>query len=318
MSRKDATIGIDLGGTKINIGVVDSFGKVQGRLLISTRAALGQEAILEDICAAVRDLTNQYSNQISGVGVGVAGQVDPKNGEVLFAPNLKWKKVPLGQLLQQRCKIPCKIANDVRAATVGEWLYGAGRGCKEFISLFIGTGIGGCAISAGEVLTGSSNSAGEFGHMVLQMDGPLCTCGNRGCFEALAGGWAIGHRLQEKVKQDTNAAEKFLTAVGGQKEALSAKELFAAYSSKDSLAIELVEEIKKALAAGVVSLVNAFNPERVILGGGVIEKNPFLFAHIREKVPQMALQAAAKKLTIVQAELKGDAGMIGAAALCTH
>src|ERR1700689_3459165 len=98
MSRKDATIGIDLGGTKINIGVVDSFGKVQDRLLIPTRAALGQEAILEDICAAVRDLTNQYSDQISGVGVGVAGQVDPKDGEVLFAPNLKWKKVPLGQL----------------------------------------------------------------------------------------------------------------------------------------------------------------------------------------------------------------------------
>src|SRR5262249_14343474 len=146
---------------------------------------------------------------------GVAGQVEAQSGTVIFAPNLKWRQFHLGERVQQRCALPCTVVNDVRAATVGEWLYGAGRGCAELVALFIGTGIGGSAIAGGKLCIGSNNAAGEFGHIVLQMDGPLCTCGNRGCFEALAGGWAMARRLQERVVLDPAAGKQILQKVEG-------------------------------------------------------------------------------------------------------
>ena len=203
---------------------------------------------------------------------------------VRFAPNLKWREVALGDRLHQALDLPVVVANDVRAATWGEWLHGAGQGAEDLICLFIGTGIGGGVVSGGRMLSGCSNTAGELGHITVDMNGPRCTCGNRGCLEALAGGWAIARRAREAIQADPAAGKALLQAAGLKEpvalEAIDTKVVAAAARAQDPMARLLVDEVARALIAGTVGLVNAFNPCRLILGGGVMQGLPELLDRI--------------------------------------
>ncbi len=277
-------IGVDLGGTKIEVAQVDALGRVLRRLRRSTDVQDGLAAVEAEIVAAVRELYGDASRPPAGVGVGVAGQIEPGTGTVEFAPNLGWHGAPLQADLSHALKLPVVVLNDVRAATWGEWLHGAGQGCNDLVCLFVGTGIGGGVVSGGQMLTGCSNAAGELGHVTVDLHGPPCHCGNTGCLEALASGWAIARRARQLIAADPAAGASLLSLTGGQPEAITAKIVAQAARADDPLARQLIEEVAQALVAGAVGLVNAFNPCRLILGGGVIEGWPELVKRVAEGV----------------------------------
>ena len=308
-------VGVDLGGTKVEVAHVDAEGHVLTRLRRPTDVKDGPVAVENEILAAVRDLEGSVGNSPVAVGVGVAGQIAPESGVVRFAPNLDWHDMPLQAHLSTSLGLPVTVTNDVRAATWGEWLHGAGQGCADLVCVFVGTGIGGGVVSGGQMLSGCSNTAGELGHMTVDLHGPLCHCGNRGCLEAVAGGWAIARRAQQAISADPKAGAFLLKMAGGQPEAVTAKIVAQAAHDANPLARQLVDEVAQALIAGAVSLVNAFNPCRLILGGGVIEGLPELVEKVGKGVRQSALKAACTPLQVLPAQLHNDAGVIGAAAL---
>jgi len=308
-------IGVDLGGTKVEVAQVDATGVMGQRLRRPTDVKDGPSAVEAEIVAAVHDLQTQVGSSAMGVGVGVAGQVDRDNGTVRFAPNLDWHDVPLQADLNEALDLPVLATNDVRAATWGEWLHGAGQGCGDLICLFLGTGIGGGIVSGGRILSGCSNTAGELGHMTIDLNGPPCHCGNQGCLEALAGGWAVARQAQAAVSNQPDAGSTLLEMAGGKPEAITAKLVVQAAHSGDALAGQLVDAMTQALIAGAVSLVNAFNPRRLILGGGLIEGLPELIEQVNQGLRQRALTAASAPLEVVPAQLHNDAGAVGAASM---
>lgn len=315
MIKKGLSIGVDLGGTKLEVALIDSTGVLRHRQKILTKVSEGPSAVAKDIIDIVIDMKSKTSEPIVGVGIGIAGQIDPKNGAVFFAPNLKWYNVPLADNLFQELQIPIYVTNDVRAATWGEWLFGAGKGCNELVCIFIGTGVGSGIVTKGEILTGYTNSAGEIGHMTIDLKGPICTCGNRGCLEALASGWALAKIATEAVKKDPLAGKKILEFAQHDHKAISAKIVIQAAKEGDVLASTLVEDLIQALIAGIVGVVNAFNPARLILGGGIVDGLPEIIPRVSQGLKERALESATKSLEIYPAILKGEAGVIGAAAL---
>ena len=320
MGQEPWAIGVDLGGTKVEVAAVDAGGKILQRFKQPTDVAAGPDGIIAEIAGMVQQLRDAGPpSPPAGVGVGVAGQINAATGMVRFAPNLKWREVPFRDRLQTALTLPVVVTNDVRAATWGEWRHGAGQGAADLICLFIGTGIGGGVVSGGRMLSGCSNTAGELGHITTDINGPPCTCGHRGCLEALAGGWAIARRAREAIRDAPAAGQAFLKAAGLKEpvapEDISAAVVAAAAQAHDPLARLMVDEVARALIAGTVSLVNAFNPCRLILGGGVMQGLPELLDRIDAGIRRFALNAATEGLQVLPARLKGDAGVVGAATL---
>jgi glucokinase len=320
MRQETWAIGVDLGGTKVEVAAVDARGRIHRRLKQPTDVIGGPERIIADIVGMARQLReSDPSSPPAGLGVGVAGQVSAVTGVVRFAPNLKWREVPLKDRLSQSLDLPVVITNDVRAATWGEWLHGAGQGATDLICLFIGTGVGGGVVSGGRIIEGCTNTAGELGHIPIDLNGPPCTCGHRGCLEALAGGWAIARRVREAIRDAPAAGQAFLKAAGLHEpvalEDITAGVVAAAARAKDPVARLLVDEVARALIAGTVGLVNAFNPCRLILGGGVMQGLPELCDRIEAGIRRSALSAASQGLEVLAAKLHNDAGVVGAATL---
>lgn len=309
------SLGIDIGGTKIAIAQVNAYGDVQERLQIPTNVQGGPKAIEKDIVNAIVQLQRRVGKSPVGCGIGLAGQIDPENGIIHFAPNLKWHHVPLQQNLQNSLKLPVKIMNDVRAGTLGEWQYGAGKGCNDLVCLFIGTGIGGGIVSGGHLLVGDKNSAGELGHITIDLNGRLCTCGNHGCLESIAGGWAIAQRAQEKAAHDPKAGSHLVSLAGGIPSQITAKVVAQAAQEGDQLARQIVEETMEALVAGAASIANAFNPRRMIFGGGILNGLPEIIPRVRHGISKRALKTACQSIEIVPSSLGGDSVLIGAASV---
>ena len=318
MARADLwSIGVDLGGTKIEVAKVDAGGNIHSRLRLPTHSKDRPAMVKAEIVSAIREIQKKSESLPDGVGVGVAGQVDPQNGLVHFAPNLDWHEEPLQDDLKHALGLPVVVMNDVRAATWGEWHHGAGQGFNDLICLFVGTGIGGGVVSGGNMLSGCSNTAGELGHITVDLNGPHCTCGNRGCLEALAGGWAIARQARKTILVDPSAGAHLLKTAGGQADAITAEIVVQAAKAGDPLARSLIDRVEEALVAGCVSLVNAFNPCCLIMGGGVVEGLPELLERIDQGVRKKALAAATQSFKVLPAGLKNDAGVIGAATLAT-
>ncbi|HEX2769264.1 MAG TPA: ROK family protein [Geobacteraceae bacterium] len=309
------SIGVDLGGTKLEVAQIDAQGRVRQRLRKPTNVKGGPSAIIEDVISSVWTLREATDSPPIGVGVGVAGQVEKETGKVTFAPNLDWRDVPLQADLQRSIDLPVIVTNDVRAATWGEWLHGAGRGCDDLLCMFVGTGVGGGVVSGGHMLAGCNNTAGEVGHITVDMNGPPCSCGNRGCLEALAGGWAITRLARETVAADPDGGRLLLEMAGGFIEEINVATIARAVRGGDPMARQLMDRAASALIAGASTLINAFNPCRLILGGGVITGVPELIGRIDKGVRGQALAAACASLIVLPAGLRTDAGVIGAAAL---
>ncbi len=313
--NKTWAVGVDLGGTKVEVARVDSAGRLHQRLRRPTNVKEGPEAVKKEIVNMVRELQKLAGSAPIGVGIGLAGQIDPHEGVVIFAPNLSWHDVPFQSDLKRALGLPVVITNDVRAVAWGEWLHGAGEGCNDLVCLFVGTGIGGGIVSGGRMLNGCSNTAGELGHMTIDLNGPPCTCGQRGCLEALAGGWAIEKIAQEAVALEPSEGALLMELAKGAPGGVTAKTVSEGVHAGDLLSLRLIERVTQVLIAGCASIINAFNPCRLILGGGVIEGLPQLVGQVDQGVRKRALPAALKSLQVLRAKLGSDAGVVGAAAL---
>lgn len=313
--RGPLVIGIDLGGTKLEAALVDDRGRVVASSRRPTEPGRGPDPILAEIASLVRHLrVAAETRPVIGVGIGVAGQIDPATGVVWYAPNLRWRDVPLRARLEAALELPVAVLNDVQAATYGEWVYGAGQGEDNVVCLFVGTGIGGGIVIDGRLLRGCSGSAGELGHTTVELDGPQCRCGNRGCLEALAGGWAIALHAREEIAVDPIAGRTIFELAGGEREGVTATTVARAARAGDALARKIMGAAGEALGAGAVSIVNAFNPCVLILGGGIIDGIPELVAPIEDAIRERALPAAARRVRISRSVLAGHAGVIGVAA----
>jgi glucokinase len=311
------TLGVDLGGTKIETALVDATGRIRASHRRPTYPDRGPDGVIADIVNCVETCLGEAGSSAQGIGVGMAGQIDKDSGIVRFAPNLGWRNVSLRTSLEETLGLPVVVNNDVRSATYGEWRYGAGQGVNDLVCLFVGTGVGGGIVSGGRLLEGGNNTAGELGHVTIVTMGRQCHCRNQGCLEAYAGGWAIAERAQEAVRADTQAGQRLISLAGSIQQ-ISAATVTQAYTNGDPLAQHLVEETAQYLAAGLVGIVNAFNPCLLVLGGGVIQGLPE-YTTIAERLVQVnALEAAVGGLRIVTAALGDKAGVIGAATLARH
>jgi glucokinase len=311
MNEQTWAVGVDLGGTKIEIAAIDADGAIVHRFRFPTHAQEGKVAIESAIVQGVRQLMDQVGSNPQGVGIGVAGQIKSATGEVIFAPNLEWQQVPLKTELERALLLPVTVVNDVRAATWGEWLFGAGQEVDDLVCLFIGTGIGGGVVMGGQMIYGCAGTAGELGHTTIDWRGPVCKCGRRGCLEAFAGGASLARQARSAIEEDPTAGPLIRRASLDHE--IDARHIVEAYRQGDPLAIRLITQAREALVVGCANLVNAFNPARLVLGGGVVQGLPELIPWLREGVPQQALAAAVACLEILPAAYGNDAGVVGAA-----
>lgn len=313
---RPSVLGIDIGGTKIELALVDAGGVVLHRHRIPTGAERGAVAVVADAARAAREAFGPLLDDVPAIGISIAGQIG-EGGVLLGAPNLRWPQFALQVEVERVFGRPAVIVNDVRAATWAEWKCGAGRGADDFVVLFVGTGIGGGAVIDGRMLDGASGVLGEFGHTTLVAGGRPCHCRNLGCLEAYASGWAIAERARERVAADPAAGARLVQLAGGV-ERITAHTVSEASRAGDALAVQLVRETGELLGAGLVSLVNAFNPQRLILGGGIIDGFPELVPLADAFVRAHALPAALDGLALVTAELANNAPAIGAAVVARH
>ncbi|QBD82122.1 ROK family protein [Ktedonosporobacter rubrisoli] len=318
--QKAYALGIDLGGTKTLAAVIDiTSGEVVSSARKRTRAERGQEFVaqrtLELANAALGDMPN--GAEIVAVGVGAAGQIDRDAGTIVDAPNLGVRNMALGSLLSKQLGKPVSVGNDVEVAALGEYLYGAGKGYSNFICVFIGTGIGSGIVQNGRMYTGLTGTAGEIGHMVIQAGGRICGCGGRGCLEAYASRTAITRAIMAEIHHGRPSvlatdAERQLK----QGETIIRSGILAnAIQQKDELTIEIVTEAAEYLGYGLGSVMNLYNPDCIILGGGVVEAVDLLFETASYRARTVALSAPAKKTPLLRAKLGDFSGVVGAACL---
>lgn len=320
------SLGIDFGGTKVLAAVVDlADGTVLGTAKKRTNAGDGPDELMERLYevadAAIKDAKLGKKGAIAGVGVGIAGQVDPREGILLGAPNLSQATVnlPMAKLLRERFGVPAALRNDVQIAAMGEARFGAGRGVDDFLCVFVGTGVGGAIVRDGKVVRGAGGSAGEIGHLVIHANGRLCGCGGRGHLEAYASRTAITKSIIGDLKRGRpSSLAKHLPdlandAPGGT--ALRSGLLADAVQARDELAVEAIEDAGRYLGYGLASAINLLNPSKVVLGGGVIEAVDLLFKIAESRARREALPAAAKRVEIARAGLGDNSGVVGAALL---
>ncbi|MGA7922354.1 MAG: ROK family protein [Thermoplasmata archaeon] len=310
---RSAYFGIDLGGTKVAVALVDEGGRVvaQGRQLIHHGAA---SLVLDDILACLTSVGVPRGYRPRGAGVGVAGQVRRSDGMVLYAPNLKWRNYPLGHRLRAALRLPVVVTNDVQAETYGEWHRGAGRAANDLLCVFIGTGVGGGVVTDGRLLSGAAHAFGEVGHSMLVAGGRRCHCPASGCIEAYVSGWAIAVRAQEAVRRTPELGDDLVRRAGSV-EAIAADTVTEASREGDPLARQISEETAQFLGLGLAGLVNAFNPSRLVLGGGIIDHHPEYVPVVRRLVRRLAQPPAARAVRVVRSALGPDAGVIGSALL---
>jgi len=312
---KTLVAGVDLGGTKILAGIVNSDHKILGRSKAATPAAEGGPAILATMVQAVRDAAAEAGADIRdllGIGVGSPGPLDADRGVILFSANLNVRDFPLGPSLSRALGPPVLVRNDVRVGGYGEFRLGAGAGKQNVLAAFVGTGIGGCLIIGGKVVVGSTGNAGEIGHIMLEPGGPRCGCGRRGCMEALASRTAITRKIRKEVQKgrDSSLASK----VDSKSDKLKSKDVAPGFLSGDRGAGEEVTTAAYSLGRGLGGLVNVLGPEVVIIGGGVTEAlGPAYMDEVRASARKQILVDPEGKIEIVPAALGDDAGILGGA-----
>ena len=310
-------LGIDIGGTNLVVGCVAENGSaLHAEASEPTHAEAGSSDVVDRLVTlAERSIARTRREvpgaQIAGVGVGAPGPLDTRSGIVLLTPNLGWVNLPLRQIIHDRLGLPAALDNDANCAVLGEWWVGAARGTRHAIGLTIGTGIGGGIILDGHLYHGASDVAGEIGHTTIDTEGRRCKCGNYGCLEAYASGPNIAVRAREALEA---GAESILPEqVGGDLERITAQTVYEAAARGDELALEVVNDTAKFLAVGVANLLNVFNPEVVVVCGGVTLAGDHLFVPLRREVSRRAFKPAVAACRIVPGELVGTAGVYGAA-----
>jgi glucokinase len=310
-------LGIDIGGTNLVVGSVAEDGSaVVATASEPTHSEAGATDVVDRLVAlAERAIATTRREapgaEILGVGVGAPGPLDTKRGIVLLTPNLGWVNMPLRELIHDRLGLPAALDNDANCAVLGEWWVGAARGARHAIGITIGTGIGGGIIIDGRLYHGASDVAGEIGHTTIDTEGRRCKCGNYGCLEAYASGPNIALRAVEEL--EAGAESRLSALVGGDLAKITAQTVYQAAADGDELALEVVNDTAKVLGVGIGNLLNVFNPEVVVVCGGVTLAGDHLFEPLRREVARRAFKPAVSACRIVPGELAGTAGVYGAA-----
>ncbi|MCU6711798.1 ROK family protein [Paenibacillus sp. J5C_2022] len=301
-----AALGIDLGGTNIKVGIVTEQGELLHEAKVATESWQGPDALLAKLAGIASEsvpLAGTLGVRLDGVGIGTAGQVHRASGQVLGATATLpgWAGMPLGAKIREETGLPVAVDNDVNMIALGEAWHGAGREWADFLCIALGTGVGGCWIADRSVYGGRDGYAGEFGHGIIHMDGKLCSCGNKGCWEAYASVTALQSLARER---------------GMQEQQLSPEELFRSARANDMEALEVVDRYCGYIAAGLTGLVHTFNPAAIVLGGAIVAgQGDFLLDKVRSALEHSVMPAfrSPEPIRLVAAELGGHAGVIGAA-----
>jgi glucokinase len=305
-----AVIGVDLGGTNVRSALITPSGDIQDKLKEPTKARDGHARVVQRLAEHISlqlGKARQKDLAVLAVGVGAPGVIKVHHGVVVKSPNFPdWNNLPLKQELEAALGIPVFIENDANAAALGEQWLGAGRGIKSMIFLTLGTGVGGGIVHDGKIWQGADGMAGEVGHMTILPDGRPCGCGNRGCLEMYASSRGIVMSYQE-------ARAKELGAPGAAE--ITSSDVYQHARDGEPLAIAVMREMGRALGIGIANLINIFNPEMVVIGGGVKDAWPLFIEAVRDEVRKRAFEYPAERTQIVPSVLGDDAGMVGAAAV---
>jgi glucokinase len=312
-------VGVDIGGTNLNVGVVPFDGGLPKafrteKTEVQRGAKFVVDRVVKMIKDAIRDVMEEQgcgSEAFVGVGIGAPGPLDRRSGTVISTPNLGWRNFPLRDLVQNAVGLPATLDNDANAATYGEWWQGAGRRVDTLVGVTLGTGIGGGVVLNGELYHGASDAAAEIGHMTIDSTGRKCKCGNYGCLEAYASGPAIAARAVEGLE---SGAGSILLDLAGDLQNITAETVFEAVVLGDPYATEVMHDTAKFLGVGLANIINILNPQMLVIFGGVARAGEHLFEPLRTEVRRRAFRVAEQSCRIVSSELNGKAGVIGAVA----
>ena len=315
-NKQQSVLSVDLGGTKTIVAVVLPTGKIISRRYYLTLADEGTRAVLNRLSSAINQSIAQArlkNTELIGIGIAAAGILDTRKGIVATSPNLPgWHNVQLRDVIAARSGLATYLINDASAAALGEHRFGAGRGFDNLLYLTVSTGIGGGIIINGELYSGADGCAGELGHITIEADGPQCHCGNFGCLEAMASGWAISTEAVTRINQGEKSS--IIELVDSRLENITAETVAAAARGGDRLACDIVTKAANYLGIGLANLVNIFNPELIVIGGGLSKMGNMLLRPARKVIEERAFRLPAQSVRIVRAQLGSNAGIIGAAA----
>lgn len=301
-------IGIDIGGTKARGALVDE----EGRILLSVQRPTDPESGSDEVPQVIRELLETSSSPVSAIGVAIAAWVEHPSGRIAFAPNLSFTNADLERTIASGFGIPVLVENDANCAAWAEHRFGAGKGTMDMLMVTVGTGIGGGIVAGGRLYRGSRGFAGEFGHMPISLDGPRCACGNIGCLEAWASGSALGRLARERAAGHEDS--EVMRLAGGVAENITGAVVGAAADVLDEFALELLSELGVRLGVGLAGLAKAFDPEMIVVGGGVSEEGELLLSAARDELASRFRDQVAPPI-LVSAALGNDAGVVGAAHL---
>lgn len=310
------TLGVDLGGSKILTAVVDPQGRMLSCDESVTPATRGRKTIIQSIVDSAHRAWKQAGiadSEICAIGVGAAGISNPEAGILFTSPNLPGlRDVPLRDIVQERLGKKTFLINDANAAALGEFYFGAARGVRNFIYITLSTGIGGGIVIDGKIYTGAIGAAGEVGHMTIDDEGPICNCGNRGCWETLASGTALAREARHRIKEGIRTS--ILEYAGGDVEKVTAQVIHSAAEQGDSLAKELIARTGYYVGIGLANLINIFNPELIVIGGGLSNIGDMLLEPAFKTAGVRAYKEAFQVVRFASAELGRNSGVLGAAA----
>lgn len=317
-NKADYVVGVDLGGTKILAGVFKKSLDCISTTKFSTKAERGVEAVIGRIAQCVENAVDEADltlKDVAGVGIGAPGAVNFDAGTVIFAPNLKgWKDVPLKKALEKLLGIPVFVENDCNIAALGVYAAELKSKPRSMIGIFVGTGIGGGLIVNGELYSGFTHTAGEIGHMVLEINGPKCGCGNKGCFEALASRTAILQQIKAGIKDGQKSV--LAEMLGNDLEDLRSNDLRKAIRRGDKFVDHIVQDAAEYIGIGIANLVNILNPEVVVVGGGVLEAlEDEMMSVIVETAHDYVMPGTMEGVEIIASKLGDRAGITGGAVL---
>ena len=309
-------IGFDVGGTGVQVGVVDARGSIlcKGGIVTHTDIPFADQIKAMADCALDTLARSGYTlDDVAALGAGIPGVVDPRTGHIAFCPNLGWKDAPFAEEMRKHIDKPVYMDNDATVAGLAENIAGVSAGAHSSVFLTLGTGVGGGIVLGGKVWSGFHGVGSEIGHMTLEMDGEQCNCGNRGCLERYCSATAIILSAREAVKHHPDSL--IMTMAEGDPARINAKIVFDAAKENDPTALKLFRRYVSALAHGIVSIIHFLDPEVIALGGGVSKAGSFLLDAVRAEVANLVMYKTMPYARIELARLGPDAGIIGAAML---
>jgi glucokinase len=307
-------IGVDLGGTNIKVGIVSREGRIIKKASLPTLAEKGQDKVISQIKKGIKEILSHNKLKIRGIGIGSPGIVSTKKGTVENPPNLPgWEKVNLGKVIKKEFGIRVIVENDANAAAIGELIFGAGKKIDSFVMVTLGTGVGGGIIINRKLLRGEFGSAGEIGHISIDFNGPKCNCGAFGCVESYVGNNYLIKRVQNELKEHNSS--KILDLINGDLNLLTPIIIQKAQFAGDDYAASVIKDLGLYLGVGLASTANVLDLGTFIIGGGVAGFGRPLFNSVIETTKSRVLKPLIKRIKILPAKLKNEAGIKGASAL---